>query len=78
MRREDYLTGAQAQVDSSIQAVATELLLRQAAALLYRSFTANASFRPDLLSGNVPPERKRLLSIVWWANESLGLSRESV
>ena len=26
---EDYLTGAQAQVDGSIQAVATELLLRQ-------------------------------------------------
>src|ERR1700752_2759408 len=29
MRREDYLTGAQAQVDRTIQAVATELLLRQ-------------------------------------------------
>jgi hypothetical protein len=26
MRREDYLTGAQAQVDGSIQAAATELL----------------------------------------------------
>ena len=34
MRREDYLTGAQAQVDRTIQAVATELLLRQDAALL--------------------------------------------
>ena len=34
MRREDYLTGAQAHVDSSIQAVATELLIRQDAARL--------------------------------------------
>jgi hypothetical protein len=34
MPGEDYLTGAQAQVDSSIQAVATELLLRRDAARL--------------------------------------------
>jgi hypothetical protein len=34
VRREDYLTGAQAPVDSSTQAVATELLLRQDAARL--------------------------------------------
>jgi hypothetical protein len=34
MRREDCLAGAQAQVDSSIQAVATELLRGQDVALL--------------------------------------------
>jgi hypothetical protein len=50
MRRQDYLTRAQAQVDSSIQAVATELLFRQDAALvlslIHRQCLRNHRNRP--------------------------------